>query len=101
MPREAGYIITTPHDGSRETVVGTFQCCHCQRHWTPQPGSGKKRGFCLKCMKVTCGREKCDACVPAEQWLENAEKGRPADHRNVVVPSGWVASPGGILAPRE
>jgi hypothetical protein len=78
-----------------------LQCCHCQKHWVPQPGSGKKRGFCFRCMKVTCGSDRCDRCVPAEQWLENVEKGRPEDHRDIVVRSGWELTSGGIIAPKS
>jgi hypothetical protein len=36
---------------------------------------------------ASCGRG-CAACVPLEQYLENVEKGRPADYRPVVVPGG-------------
>jgi hypothetical protein len=99
MPREMGFLITTPHDGSAETVVGTLQCAHCSRHWTPQVGSGIRRGFCVRCMKPTCGRECCDPCVPHEQWLENVERGMPADYRPIRVVGGYEASPAGVLVP--
>jgi hypothetical protein len=56
------------------TVVGeTLQCVHCAKHWMMQPGSGHERGFCLKCMGPTCGRQMCYECVPQEKWLELME----------------------------
>jgi len=35
------------------------QCIHCQYSWIYRPGSGARRGFCLKCYGVTCGRPGC------------------------------------------
>jgi len=35
-------------------------CCHCRRHMYIVPGSGKIRGFCRQCNKVTCGATWCD-----------------------------------------
>lgn len=41
------------------------QCAHCQYTWVYVPGSGKQRGFCLKCMAVLCGKPECmRTCVP-------------------------------------
>jgi hypothetical protein len=87
MAKESGYLIT--QDDSGETVVGTHQCCHCGGHWAPRPGSGIRRGFCLRCNKLTCGKPGCDPCVPVEQLLDNIEKGRALDYRPIVATSGW------------
>ena len=66
--REDGAIIV---DGIQ--VASTHQCCHCGGHFQSVKGSGTKRGFCLKCMKVTCGAEQCDPCLPFEKQLAMME----------------------------
>jgi len=46
----------------------TMQCVHCMKHWTVVPGSGRQRGWCLKCGGPLCGAEKCmKECVPFEK----------------------------------
>lgn len=81
MPRRGrlktpdGYIhIEDPEGPDQE--FDTFQCCHCQAHFTVIPGSGRVRGFCTRCNHVTCGKPGCDPCVPFEQKLDNMEAGR-------------------------
>lgn len=66
----------------------TLQCCHCGRHWIVVPGSGRKRGFCTKCMQVTCGHAKCDPCVPVEKQLDMIEKGK-IDGIKISVPGSF------------
>ncbi len=61
-----------PHEVQRDHL----QCCHCQRVWVVEPGSGKKRGFCSKCNQVTCGAMECETCIPFEKKLELYEKGK-------------------------
>jgi hypothetical protein len=84
-----GILISTPLDGGRVITCDTVMCVHCNRHWVWQPGSGRKRGRCLRCNGWTCGRPACDPCVPHEQRLDNAEQGQPADHRRILVASGY------------
>ncbi len=67
--REDGAILV---DGVQ--VATTHQCCHCGGHFTSVKGSGTRRGFCLKCMRVTCGAPECDPCVPFEKKLEMMER---------------------------
>jgi hypothetical protein len=81
--RPSGTIIITDPDLG-VIMADTLQCCHCGAHWTVVKGSGRERGFCLKCMGPTCGPN-CLECVPQEQWLENSEKGRPENHRDIIV----------------
>jgi hypothetical protein len=69
-----GYSVTTSPDGPT-VEFDTLQCCHCGKHFNVVRGSGTKRGFCLKCMQVTCGSERCMACLPHEKWIEGVEKG--------------------------
>lgn len=69
--RNAGGVIII---GGRE-VADTLQCPHCQMHFVSIKGSGRLRGFCTKCMAVTCGKISCNACMPFEKKLEAFEKG--------------------------
>lgn len=72
----AGHVqIFKPGEATLERE--TLQCVHCGMHWVRQPGSGIKRGFCLKCMGVTCGKEACDECVPYEARIELMEGAKP------------------------
>lgn len=57
-------------------VADTLQCVHCGTMWIPVKGSGKKRGFCMKCHGVTCGCKECDTCMPFEKKLDMYEKGK-------------------------
>lgn len=61
------------------TERDTVMCVHCQMHWQVQPGSGRERGFCLRCMGPTCGKEVCEAgCTPWERLIEAMEGSRVA-----------------------
>lgn len=55
--RPAGALL---EDGRQ--VADLLQCCHCRYTWRLQPGSGRVRGFCYRCMRVTCGKPECAAC---------------------------------------
>ncbi len=70
MGQEDGIIIK---DGS--VVATTKQCCHCGNHFIMVKGSGVKRGWCMKCHAITCGKIECCICVPFEKKLEQAEAG--------------------------
>lgn len=61
--------------GGRE-VAHTKQCPHCQEHFISVKGSGKLRGFCMRCMAITCGKQACHICVPFEKKIEAMEKGQ-------------------------
>lgn len=55
----------------------TLMCVHCQCHWAIRPGSGTKRGFCLRCNGPTCGKQDCETrCIPFEKAIEAMEKGK-------------------------
>jgi hypothetical protein len=54
-------------------VAHTLQCCHCNAHFASVRGSGKKRGFCVRCHHVTCGKLECDVCIPFEEKLARME----------------------------
>lgn len=69
--RPKGHFIV---DGKE--MADTVQCCHCNMHFVSIKGSGKRRGFCMECMAVTCGQRKCDRCVPFEKKLDLYEAGK-------------------------
>jgi hypothetical protein len=49
-----GYVIIVAPDAP--TVErDTLQCVHCGKHWMVVKGSGRTRGFCMKCNGVHCG----------------------------------------------
>ena len=57
-------------------VADTLQCCHCNKHFIVEKGSGNRRGFCMHCMGPTCGDYLCDTCIPFEKKLDLFEKGK-------------------------
>jgi hypothetical protein len=60
--------------GEKDEEYDTIQCKHCGGHWRWIQGSGRERGFCMRCMGPTCGQEKCEmTCVPFEKELEIME----------------------------
>ena len=63
-----GFILV---DG--KVVAETKVCCHCSKHWVPEPGSGKVRGFCVKCHGYLCGAEKCMVHYAFEKQIEDYE----------------------------
>ncbi len=63
-------------------VAHTMQCCHCGKHFISVKGSGIRRGFCLRCHKITCGDPGCDACIPAEMKLEIIEN---QETRRIII----------------
>lgn len=96
MPKEAGVVQFSDVDSDRSYQAATMQCCHCGQHWIVQPGSGRQRGFCMRCNKTTCGPN-CPAgqeCVPHEQYLENLEHGRDPTFRPAVGSVTKLWTPG-------
>ena len=55
-------------------VAHTLCCCHCNAHFVMVRNSGRIRGFCMKCMQITCGRLECNVCIPFERKLEMMER---------------------------
>lgn len=77
----AGYVRVTSDGASEEH--DTQQCVHCGAVWEFRPGSGRTRGFCVRCMGVTCGNPACDACVPIEARLDHME-GRKSRYTDTI-----------------
>lgn len=66
--RSAGTVII---DGADHDVL---MCMHCQYIWEPEPGSGRKRGWCFNCEGPTCGKQACaEGCKHWEQVIEEME----------------------------
>ena len=62
-------------DGSIEREGQTLTCVHCGGMWEVKPGSGRRRGWCLRCNGPTCGSQECSAhCVPWERQMEIIER---------------------------
>jgi len=97
--RPHGLVIVTDLDGN-ETVRDTLQCVHCQAHWVVVKGSGRRRGWCMKCGGPTCGAHACEVggCVPKEAALEAEEKRYGELARSIQ--GNFVPSASGILTPK-
>lgn len=67
----SGYILV-----DNKEVAHTLQCCHCNTHFLSIKGSGTRRGFCMLCMKVTCGHPSCAECVPSLAKIDFLDKGQ-------------------------
>lgn len=82
-----GILTSTPHDGGPAVVRDLVCCVHCAYTWAWMPGSGRRRGFCMRCNGITCGRQWCDArgCCHRKQDLDNMEQGRPEGYRPIIV----------------
>jgi len=73
--RADGHIIRTSIERDGQRHSDTLQCRHCQAHWEVIPGSGQKRGWCMRCKGPTCGRPECDPCIPSEAKLDAIDGG--------------------------
>lgn len=87
-----GVLTTTPHDSDKATTQDLVCCIHCGYVWTWQPGSGRQRGWCMKCNGLLCGRRVCRA-RPCQHWLhgiDNLEAGQPEETpKKIIVPTSF------------
>ena len=73
--RASGEFRVVSQETGRATDEGqTLSCVHCQRTWVVKPGSGRARGWCMKCNGPTCGGQACQTCVPFERQLAIIER---------------------------
>jgi hypothetical protein len=77
-------IISDPGKDKPIAEIKTLQCSHCGGHFPVEPGSGRIRGFCMKCNGPVCGKE-CAKCIPFEKQLEILEGTRKLHQVSV----GW------------
>ena len=76
--RPSGYLFISGPDGIEEGE--TLSCVHCQYLWRVEPGSGRRRGFCMRCNGPTCGKRVCtEVCLPWERACELLESRRLLD----------------------
>ena len=68
--RPKGYILRDDVE-----IAQTMQCCHCGAHFIYRKGSGTVRGFCRRCMDITCGAPACNPCRPFEEQLRELDRG--------------------------
>lgn len=61
------------------------QCVHCQKVWLVQPGSGKLRGFCMKCNGPICGPSCLECNGGMEKVNDDLMAGRVPGSR-ILVP---------------
>jgi hypothetical protein len=67
--RPKSNIIITNEFGPPDEL-DCVQCVHCTGAIKIVAGSGKKRGFCMKCMGPTCGQPDCEnGCRPAAKLI--------------------------------
>jgi hypothetical protein len=77
--RPHGTIIISDPDLPHDVHMDVMTCVHCQSAWVVRPGSGRVRGFCMRCNGVTCGGPKCLECLgPIERRIELYEAGKLA-----------------------
>lgn len=106
--KPAGYYEAIDGDGFK-TTGELRQCAHCQFSWEYKPGSGDRRGWCLKCHAFICARPECEAeqvrvralfpdktisCMPFTDLVERQRDHYLHDPRYDVLPSGIVVVKG-------
>ena len=73
--KPSGYGVFTNPDGTRREIE-TRMCQHCQMKWEYKPGSGTRRGYCMRCNGLLCGKPLCmKYCIPYIAKIEAIEKG--------------------------
>jgi hypothetical protein len=73
--QKRGVLISQAYEGGPQVHVDLCQCIHCEGVFPFVRGSGVRRGWCMNCNGMTCGRACCDPCVNHRQMLENMERG--------------------------
>ena len=111
--KPSGYVQTGTAEGGR-VERETRQCCHCQHTWLYVPGSGDRRGYCLKHNGFLCGLDQCMREQLAMLAHYERESGRIKpecisfdDYNefllNTLVRKGqdWTRTSTGLLVPTE
>lgn len=111
--KPSGYIETGTAEGGR-VERETRQCCHCQYTWIYKPGSGDRRGYCLKHNGFLCARDECmtEQLRMLDHYERESGRLRPVcisfdDYNEFLLNSlvrlgpDWTRSASGLLIPRE
>jgi len=105
--KPAAYFVTG--DGTVKVEGEQHQCVHCQFLWNYKPGSGIRRGYCMKCDGWLCGRSECEEMQRAMLSQFNHLGGATDRHcipyndyvnrqRDELLKTGkWEATGSGIL----
>jgi len=73
--KASGHIIMTDGNGAMQTA-DTLRCVHGGEHFISIKGSGHVRGFCTRCMGVTCGSAEHNICYDWRRKIDDFEKGK-------------------------
>ena len=75
----AAIIFDPEVNSGNEQNHDTLRCPHCGGHFVPEPGSGRRRGWCFKCQALLCATAECnDTCDPIEAKLDRWEAEGPS-----------------------
>ena len=75
VPHPSGEFTVASPNGRVLREGQTLTCVHCGGMWEVKPGSGCRRGWCLRCNGPTCGSQECSrACLPWERQMESMER---------------------------
>jgi hypothetical protein len=69
MNRADGYIRIDDPD-AKVIEADTLQCVHCGGHFAVVRGSGRTRGWCMKCNGPHCGAAGCWECRPYKKLVD-------------------------------
>ena len=115
--KASGYFVSA--DAECRPIVGeTRQCVHCQYLWEYAPGSGVRRGWCLKHNGFICARPECFkeqermianyfqatgkvfSCLAWEEWVDflDEQSGKVLEK---LSPAEFIVSPSGLIVPKD
>lgn len=108
--KPSAYFQTFSREGVR--IEGEQrQCCHCQYTWEYKPGSGDRRGWCLKHEGFLCARPECAleqdrvlalyslstgkvaSCLSADEWNDYL------GNRQLQLKGEYHVSDAGLIVP--
>jgi len=84
----AGNVTLIGPDGRKDSR-DTVQCAHCGGHWVPEPGSGRRRGWCFRHAGPLCGARRCfEVCASQEELCERIERAARMDANLRAIAGG-------------
>jgi hypothetical protein len=101
--KPGSYYVTADANGKKIEGEGRI-CCHCQFCWEYRPGSGIRRGYCLRHDGWLCGRPTCTMqqasmraqvhwpypCISFDDYNDALRAQYDRDPKYVVLTSGIV-----------